>query len=657
MADSPQPGGIKRSFDDSGSSGADWPSRKGGRPSSGSPGRYVLPSILDGSGRVPTISRKVRACAACKKQKIRCDFEEGESTCVRCKKMKLECVVNRSLQTILDEDVEWKRLMRDDTTQLQRAVEDLLQINGMRPLTAYSYTADSPISSAASTTDRERYPTSERYIDGRYDRGISAAASHLRYPDRYVEKVKMEDNDGHSLVSNPMGSLYEVTNLQGPRTSLRVGQQHPSESDGDFISSGLITQDEAERLFTIFRDSLNHYLFDIALTHSTLEAARASSCLLTAAIFTVSSLHLPQHHHLFPKLCREFLRLVSSSMFDRYHQMDDVRALCIGAFWLTELSWKLSGHAVRIATEMGIHQSFRKALGGSPEHFERARLWYLLYVCDHHFSIAYGRPPVIHDHEPMRKYELYLQSSLAIEGDNRVICQVSLFVIMTRIYNCFEGEAEGEISDESLSQLAGFNEQLDSWHNTWRTRLQTNAFVGDYPAKGVDLHYHFAKLQLNSLSLRGASTATINNLSPLRKEYANIAINSAASVLAAVLDESSIRDSLIGVPLYIDTMIAFAAVFLLKVTARWKGVGFSSLAPAQVWAQVGMVIELLKEKQAGEQHIIHQPFPRSNPHPQKSAPVPRCARIHARRVPPAAAATTPAATATATTATTSSPSG
>jgi hypothetical protein len=57
-------------------------------------------------GRIPTISRKVRACTTCKKQKIRCDFEEREQTCVRCKKMRLECVVNRSLQTILDEDVE-----------------------------------------------------------------------------------------------------------------------------------------------------------------------------------------------------------------------------------------------------------------------------------------------------------------------------------------------------------------------------------------------------------------------------------------------------------------------------------------------------------------------------------------------------------------------
>lgn len=355
-----------------------------------------------------------------------------------------------------------------------------------------------------------------------------------------------------------------------------------------------------------FRDSLNHYLFDIALTQDTLEAARASSCLLTAAIFTVSSLHLPGHHHLFPKCLREFLRLVSSSMFDRYHQLDDVRALCIGAFWLADLSWKLSGHAVRIATELGIHQSFRKALAGSPEHFERARLWYLLYVCDHHFSIAYNRPPVIHDHEPMRKYDHYLQSSLAIEGDGRVISQVSLFVVMTRIYNCFEGEPDSEVCDESLSQLAGFNEQLDGWRNTWRARLRRNDFVGDYPVKGVDLHYHFAKLQLNILALRGATSSTIANLSALRKDYATLAIHSASAVLQTVLDEPSIRDALVGVPLYIDTMIAFASVFLLKVTARWKGISFSPLPPTQVWNQIGHIVTLLKEKRAGEQHIIHQ---------------------------------------------------
>lgn len=43
------------------------------------------------------------------------------------------------------------------------------------------------------------------------------------------------------------------------------------------------------------------------------------------------------------------------------------------------VSWKLSGHAIRIATELNIHQSFFRALEGDPEHFLRARLWYMLY--------------------------------------------------------------------------------------------------------------------------------------------------------------------------------------------------------------------------------------------------------------------------------------
>jgi len=124
-----------------------------------------------------------------------------------------------------------------------------------------------------------------------------------------------------------------------------------------------------------FRDNLNQYLYNIALVHGDLGSARASSSLLTAAIFTVTALHVPQHHHLFPLLYQEFLASVSACMFNRYHRLDDVRGLCIGAFWLMEVSWKLSGHAVRIATEMNIHQAFGKAVSGSSQHFEQARLW------------------------------------------------------------------------------------------------------------------------------------------------------------------------------------------------------------------------------------------------------------------------------------------
>jgi len=49
------------------------------------------------------------------------------------------------------------------------------------------------------------------------------------------------------------------------------------------------------------------------------------------------------------------------------HTFDYLYALCIGAFWLADVSWKLSGYTVRIATE-------HKAVQGSPEHRVQARL-------------------------------------------------------------------------------------------------------------------------------------------------------------------------------------------------------------------------------------------------------------------------------------------
>lgn len=62
-----------------------------------------------GGGHVPKISRRIRACTECKKHKIRCDMNPGELTCQRCQRMNLECVVNKSLQTLLDDETEYGR--------------------------------------------------------------------------------------------------------------------------------------------------------------------------------------------------------------------------------------------------------------------------------------------------------------------------------------------------------------------------------------------------------------------------------------------------------------------------------------------------------------------------------------------------------------------
>ena len=153
-----------------------------------------------------------------------------------------------------------------------------------------------------------------------------------------------ENEIGDTLVSAPMGSLYEVTKLR----NLRSNPQRPVGSGTslyaeDFISRGKISEVEAQELFEVFSKSLNHFLWGgMALVHSTLASVRESSSLLAAAILTVTALHIPGKTRTFDICYAEFLSLICDSMLDRYHTLDGVRGFCIGAFWLSDVSCEYS---------------------------------------------------------------------------------------------------------------------------------------------------------------------------------------------------------------------------------------------------------------------------------------------------------------------------
>ena len=278
---------------------------------------------------------------------------------------------------------------------------------------------------------------------------------------------------------------------------------------------------------------------------------------------------------------------------------------------------------MRIATELNLHRSYARAIKGSSEHFEGARLWYLLYVCDHHFSIAYGRPPVIQDDASIIFHEEFLKLPGITQADFRLHSQVGLFIILTQIYNAFGPDIEQQLDEQELDQLRRWNIEIDRWRVRWEPQLGTdinpiglfsldwfsqvlapNPHISSYPSRGVHLHYHFARLQLNSLSLRGVQQLSLQNLSTSRREYANQAISCALAILQLVITEPDIKDALNGVPLYLHTMITYAAVFLLKVQQQWKSVGLVT-DTVLVHETVAHVITLLNEVRASDRHLSY----------------------------------------------------
>ncbi|KAL3482338.1 hypothetical protein BJX99DRAFT_216848 [Aspergillus californicus] len=550
--------------------------------------------LSDDRPSAPKIS-KARACAECKRHKIRCEFRPGDASCTKCLRSGIKCLVNDFSQKFVDDDGVWKSRASATIQQLQAAVSQLLRQGGLPDLATYP-AADSlngsslaaPAYHAGSLPLINDSPSDEK-PDGP---GLVVTREPSQEPD-------LQDRE---LVPAPMRSLYEVTKLRDLRNN-HIEEPKSTLLEEDFISRGLISNLEAEELFAYFSRTMNQLLWGgIILVHRDLTSVRRASTLLAAAVLTVAALHIPNRTDTLNRCYSEYVLLVSNMSLTRAHTLDDVRALCIGAFWLSELSWKLSGHAVRIATELGLHQSYQKMIRGHTDQYERAQLWYLLYVCDHHFSIAYGRPPVIHEDLAIKNYETFLQSPMVVAGDIRLLAQVALFMILTEAYRMFGSDTEQALTEEDFGQLRVYNVAIDQWRLLWQPRSADSPYVRTYPSKGVVLHYHFAKFQLNSLSLRALSPSNTPVFSMDRRESANIAISSAMACLNMVLDEQDIRDAIVGVPIFTHTMVTFSAVFLLKVAVNWNS-AYLSLDSGQVRSLVERVIELLNCVSAGERHL------------------------------------------------------
>lgn len=115
-------------------------------------------------------------------------------------------------------------------------------------------------------------------------------------------------------------------------------------------------------------------------------------------------------------------------------------------------------------------------------------------------------------------------------------------------------------------------------------------------------------MMLNSLALRGRSLFTISSTTTLPtglRPLASHAISSAHQILIIVLEEPSIRDSMVGVPLYLHTVIAFAVVFLIKMSSRWTGIGVSIDAETRTKPLIEGVIALFRSCRVGKGHILY----------------------------------------------------
>ena len=296
-----------------------------------------------------------------------------------------------------------------------------------------------------------------------------------------------------SLAQIPIESLYELTGLRSLRSAV-VGSDPNVEQSAkpllidDFITKGVIQLQDAERLVSFYITKLDPYIYGLGSKYGDLQHLRRVSPVLTACICAVSALHEPDNNKLYEVCNREFRHLIANTMFNRHLSVEYLRALCIGSYWLSDVSWTLSGMAVRGAGHFNLHKYYYKAINRSDistpatspsdqqdglVSMDRTRLWYLLYICDQHLSILYNRAPMIREEETILGWKAYLESSNSTDSDTRISSQVALLVIMSQIRDLFGTDTSQPIPKAFASHILSFSQQLDRWLAQWSTALST----------------------------------------------------------------------------------------------------------------------------------------------------------------------------------------
>ncbi|OQE14086.1 hypothetical protein PENSTE_c039G10236 [Penicillium steckii] len=493
---------------------------------------------------LPGITRKITACGACRKQKIKCDMTDGPPF----------------------EEVKNTEQLQNDIQGIHEALDNICQHLSLPRPRALLTSTEPSTQEEAKNTHNEEFERDQEDLDG----------------------CEISPPDTPSAVQAPIDTFLDIAKLGSPGSSDNspgsITRQKQNAAQQDLVTKGIITFEVAEVLAERYFTRLDPYLYGICSGYQNLQQIRSKSPVLFTAICTVSSLQDPNGQKIYEACNREFRRLVSRSIFEK-HDLEYVRALCISSFWLSDASRILASDAIRRAADMRLHRGFdRLANPTDPRlmstesalkstHVEinalkdRVRLWYLIFISDQHLSILHNRDPLLRsDKEIALGWETFLAQEDTTDSDVRITSQVALLVIMSQVRELLGSDQESRIPQSLSNQIIHYSRQLDRWFTKFSALFKPDPYIGDFPKCGLQLHYHFGKLYLGHQVFKGLNGEAIPSHF---LTAATMAHEAAVAIFEMILHENNLQHSLVGMPHYFHIMIAFAGHFLLEVTRNY----------------------------------------------------------------------------------------
>ncbi|KAJ7462308.1 hypothetical protein B0H11DRAFT_2311715 [Mycena galericulata] len=554
--------------------------------------------------------RGARACTACRKGKNRC---EGEAPCRRCQLSGTLCVFEKpekkaNVPVMAGPGVE--RLSRLEGQYLVMQSQMIGMQSSLDRILSAVQTGPSNIQqppySPQAGRDGPEYPSRNGFDGPAPDRRpFPPLPGFAPPPHKYAtygivpstapsSDDESEDTLPRSTLNAPIEALQGLANAaaeaaavpssSAPRVKKRKrAEPIPRNAFPHVVEKGLVADSEARELYNIFFAGCHLFIPLFDPLYDTYESLMERTPWTFDAILAVAGKIRSGNGPLSPtfyKCLEEAQGIARSSLFGPVVRKEAVQGMLLLAAWSTN-GWLPSGHAMRMALDLGLHRALEKLADDSgkqrTQEEERnlvvsARIWLCLYWFDHQMSLGTGRPIVLRDENSIRHCRVLLNHPMASPTD---------------IYETL-APLNGQVNHNTLAFIRRANVALDKWWNDCdelhRQTMDENSLLRKILAGEL----HYAKLWLVCVALRGVAW---DKMPFEQRELAFQAKDAAFNCLSIFLTSSEYRAALRYAVHDSLVTAAFSGLFLLKMASLFP----AELDLGAITAQVEQLAQLLSD--------------------------------------------------------------
>lgn len=278
------------------------------------------------------------------------------------------------------------------------------------------------------------------------------------------KKAEAQDVLGEDIDDDNVGVANATYFMPGPATDLDIRamliEQH---SPPEILVHGLVTPDEVDKLFEIFYTRVNPF---ISLLDPVLHtpATTFSRCpFLFTVICAISSRYYTEKSEIYPIAMHFAKHSAANALIDGWKSVELCQAYILMSIyavparrWEEDRSWLYTGLAIRIATDLNLHQmSGPKPQNEKQERelLNRTRVWMICFNLDRSTATQFGKPITIKEDYIMRNsQDWYKKSQYNIQYDVHMCAYTALLRIVAKFHD--------EIFSDPNS-ASGLNKSID----------------------------------------------------------------------------------------------------------------------------------------------------------------------------------------------------